>query len=156
MREGVEEGAEQFGKKVTTAWPGINPTLAGGPVRELSTEGLLITERGIEVVESHVARFGPDKANDAMLGRLREIASGQTQATAQDLNYYAHELREYTRYRKMGWKSGIPSESSKATELWRQTHTATLGDYGLPWKGSDSDELLFHPDALPYLYEVPK
>ena len=42
----------------------FDPTQAGGPVRNLSTEGVRITNRGIDVVERHISRFQPDEANN--------------------------------------------------------------------------------------------
>lgn len=85
-----------------------------------------------------------------MIDRLRRISNGELQATAQDLNFYSHELREFVRYRRLGWKNGVPGDSDAATNLWRQTHTGTLGDYNLPLH---ADELLYHPDALPLLWK---
>ena len=87
-----------------------------------------------------------------MIDRLKQIARGEIQSTAQDLNFYSHELREFTRYRGLGWRSGESAESDAATNLWRQTHSATLDDYGLPLR---RDDLLYHPDALPFIGELP-
>ncbi len=41
----------------------------------------------------------------------------------------SHELREYVRYRRLGYEAGTPSNTEAATDLWRQTHSATLDDY---------------------------
>lgn len=65
-------------------------------------------------------------------------------ATQVDKNYYSHELREFTRYRKLGWKTGVPSSVDETSTLWNNTHTATLEDYGL--SGLESE--LYHPDAM--------
>jgi hypothetical protein len=51
--------------------------------------------RGVDVVEQHVARFGPDAPNQGMIQRLRDIAAGRLQPTEADLNFYSHELREF-------------------------------------------------------------
>ena len=131
-----------------TAWNGFDEVLAGGPVRELTTGRIRIAEDGISVVERHVSRFGPDSANGVMIDRLRQISRGELHATPQDLNFYSHELREFVRYRRLGWANGVPSNSDAATNLWRQSHTATLSDYGLPLR---SDEFLYHTDALPFI-----
>ena len=116
----------------------------------MTTNRVKIQANGINVVEGHLARFGPDKANGVMLQRLRDISDGRITATAQDLNFYTHELREFTGYRRLGWRNGVPSNSDAATNLWRQTHSATLGDYGFPL---DADNLLYHPDAAKFLWE---
>ncbi len=133
-----------------TQWEGFDEALAGGPVRDLTTDNIKVTDLGISVVQKHTSRFGGDKANEIMIERLQKISSGEVSATQQDLNFYSHELREYVRYRKLGYETGVPSNSNQATDLWRQTHSATLDDYSLPLH---SDDLLYHPDALKVLYE---
>ena len=59
----------------------FDPAAAGGPIRQLTTDRIRITNPGIEVVEQHVARFGPDLENRAMIRRLRDIAVGRLQAS---------------------------------------------------------------------------
>lgn len=107
-------------------------------------------DRGIGVVDQHMSRLGADNANSVMVDRLRRIAKGELTRTAQDLNFYSHELREFVRYRRLGWKNGVPLEGDARRLLWLQTHTAALDDYGLPLQ---RDDLLFHSDALSFLYE---
>jgi hypothetical protein len=99
------------GRGPATSWNGFDESIAGGPVRDLTTNRIRITARGIKAVEEHVAHFGPDDANSLMLERLRRIATGNLRATAQDLNFYAHELRELVRYRRLGWSRGVPADS---------------------------------------------
>lgn len=120
----------------------FNPDAAGGPIRQLSTEGVRITTRGIEVVERHLSRFGPDEANQTMLQRLRDIEAGRIEPTQSDLNFYTHELREFVRYRRLGWEEGQPLDPEAARNLWNDTHTATLEDYGL----REGPGVLYHPD----------
>ena len=81
-----------------------------------------------------------------MVGRLRAIADGKLPATAQDMNFYTHELREFVRYRRLGHRAGGEGNY----ELWNDTHTATLEDYGLtepPYAQRDGHPL-YHPDAF--------
>lgn len=132
-----------------TQWNGFDEALAGGPVRSFNTSRIRITEKGVSVVEKHTDRFGYDEANAIMIERLRRIERGELAPTQQDLNFYSHELREFVRYRKLGWKEGVPADSDKARQLWLQTHTATLDDYALPLQ---ADEHLYHSDALKALY----
>ena len=134
-----------------SAWDGFDESLAGGPVRDLTTARIKVTDRGISVVEGHTARFGAYEANGVMIGRLKQIARGDLQATPQDLNFYSHELREFVRYRRLGWASGVPGDDLAARNLWLQTHTASLLDYSLPYQKRLSDPLLYHPDAIPFL-----
>ena len=119
----------------------FDPHAAGGPVRRLSTATVRIIGRGIDVVERHLSRFEPDEANQAMLARLRRIAVGELEPTPSDLNFYTHELREYVRYRRLGWLTGQPSDVDLAHELWSNAHTATLEDYGL----REGPGVLYHP-----------
>jgi hypothetical protein len=125
------------------SWGGrtFDPDAAGGPVRRLSTAKIRITPRGIEAVEKHLARFGTDSANEGMLRRLREIAAGKMHPTEVDLNFYSHELREFVRYRRLGATSG----SGDNYELWNNTHSATLADYGL----TEQPGVLYHPEVEP-------
>ncbi len=102
---------------------------AGGPIRQLTTDRLKITNRGIDYAEQHLARFGPDPANQGMVQRLRDIASGKLKPTQTDLNFYSHELRESIRYKQLGFPSGQPSGVDAAYDLWNNAHTATLEDY---------------------------
>ncbi|MDO5290733.1 MAG: hypothetical protein Q4F13_14035 [Pseudomonadota bacterium] len=120
----------------------FDPSQAGGPVRQLHTNGVRITDRGVDVVERHISRFDYDGANDFMISRLRQISRGELEPTQWDLNYYTHELREYVRYRRLGWEVGAPDDIMDRHTLWNNAHTATLEDYGL------NDRALYHPEAL--------
>jgi RHS repeat-associated protein len=123
-----------------TSGRSFDPTKAGGPVQQLSTEGVRITPKGIDVVGKHLERFGPDPANAGMIDRLRRIQAGELTPTPQDLNFYTHELREYVRYRKLGFETGDPGY-----DVWNNAHTATLEDYGL--NEATKPHPLYHPDA---------
>ncbi|MDP9933652.1 hypothetical protein J2X92_005917 [Variovorax paradoxus] len=139
----VSENASSaiFGARGPTSGRTFDPLEAGGPLRDLSMDRLKVTDRGIDVVIKHTSRFGPDEANAFMVNRLRQISSGKLEASAYDLNYYSHELREYTRYRRMGWETGQPADMMNARNLWNNTHTATLEEYRL------RDGQLYHPSA---------
>jgi hypothetical protein len=71
-----------------------------------------------------------------MLQRLRDIVAGRVRWTSFDLNFYTHELREFVRYRRLGWQTGQPPDPDMAYSLWNHTHTAALEDYGLPASGA--------------------
>jgi hypothetical protein len=109
----------------------FDPDKAGGPILNLNTDKIRITHLGINVAEKHISRFGLDKANQVMIERLRRIARGELKPTVQDKNFYAHELREFVRYRKCGYETGQPLTDEAQYELWNDTHTASLEDYGL-------------------------
>jgi hypothetical protein len=125
----------------------FDPSHAGGPIRPLSTARLEVTGRGVDAVERHVGRFGEDRANRVMIGRLRRIARGEIEATDRDLNDYAHELREFVRYRQQGFPTGAGDDY----ELWNDAHSAALADYGLRELDAAGNRNLFHPEAWPFL-----
>ncbi len=127
----------------------FNPAQAGGLLRKLSTHGVKITNRGIDSVVQHVSRFGPDAANEYMIKRLRDIVTGKIPVTQVDLNFYTHELREFVRYRHLGWKNKQPDDAEFAYELWNNTHTATLEEYQL----SEQLDDLYHPKAIQLMGE---
>ncbi len=81
-----------------------------------------------------------------MIDRLRQIANGGVEATVVDRNFYSHELREYVRYRQLGWETGQPTDVMQQRNLWNNTHTATLEEYGI--KGPNTDPYLYHPEAI--------
>lgn len=102
--------------------------------------GVRVTGRGVDAVQAHVARFGPEALNEGMLLRLRGIVEGKVSPSAVDLNFYTHELRESVRYRRLGFPTGAGDNH----ELWNNAHTATLADYRL-----DVDlTLLYHPSVI--------
>ena len=63
------------------------------------------------------------------------------QATAADLNFYTHELREFVRYRRLGFPTGAGGDYG----LWNNAHSATLADYGLV----EGPGVLYHPSVAP-------
>lgn len=125
------------------------PDRAGGPIRDLDFKKIRISDKGIEAVERHLARFGGGDAEAAMVERLRRISRGELPATDFDRAFYAHELRESVRYRRAGWAVGQPAERGAAYDLWNDLHTATLEDYALRERDKLGRAALFHPDVDP-------
>lgn len=78
-----------------------------------------------------------------MVERLRRIAAGKILAEPVDLRFYTHELREYLRYKKIGYPTGQPEDTDEAYEVWNNAHTATLEDYSL----KEGPGVLFHPSV---------
>ncbi|MCL1462920.1 hypothetical protein [Argonema galeatum] len=121
-----------------------DPSKAGGKVLRLSYRNVRITHKGADIVELHVRRFNPvGEAELKMVERLRRIAAGELVAEPVDLRFYTHELREYLRYKKIGYPTGEPNNRDEAYELWNNAHTATLEDYGL----KEGFGILFHPSV---------
>jgi YD repeat-containing protein len=135
-----------FGGRGAISGRVFDETAAGGPLRNLAgtQSRIRFTHRGIDVVEAHTSRFGFDVANQYMIERLRAIADGKISATQIDRNFYSHELREFVRYRRLGWGVGVPPIEEVAQTLWNNTHTATLEEYGI----SNVDLELYYPQAL--------
>ncbi len=129
----------------------FDPESIGTPVRKLSTANIKVTPRGVDYVAQHLSRFGADKPNAVMVERLRRIAAGEMPATRQDLNFYAHELRENVRYKRLGHPQGEPKNREEARVLWNNAHTATLEEYGLRENRDALNNPLYHPEAAQYI-----
>ncbi len=123
----------------------FDPSNAGGPIRQLTTKRIKITDRGITYAERHLSRFGPDAANEGMVQRLRDIAAGKLVPTQVDLNFYSHELRESIRYRRLGFPSGQPLDAEAAFDLWNNAHSASLENYLL----REGRGVLYHSSVVP-------
>lgn len=122
----------------------FNPSKAGGKILNLSYQNVKITDKGVALVEAHVRRFNPvGEAELRMVERLRSIAAQTLVAEPVDLRFYTHELREYLRYKKLGYPTGQPENPDEAYELWNNAHTATLEEYKL----KEGFGVLFHPSV---------
>lgn len=51
-----------------------------------------------------------------MLERLKRIVRGEIEAEPVDLRFYTHEIREYLRYKKLGYITGQPDDPNEAYE----------------------------------------
>jgi hypothetical protein len=128
-------------EKGATSGRPFNPSKAGGKILNLSYQNVKITDKGVGLVEAHVRRFNPvGEAELRMVERLRGITAQTLVAEPVDLRFYTHELREYLRYKKLGYPTGQPADPDQAYELWNNAHTATLEDYKL----KEGFGVLFH------------
>lgn len=131
-------------KKGATSGRPFDPSKAGGKILNLSYQNAKITDKGVALVEAHVRRFDPvGEAELKMVERLRSIATKTSLPEPVDLRFYTHELREYLRYKKLGYPTGQPTNPDDAYELWNNAHTATLEDYKL----KEGFGVLFHPSV---------
>ncbi|HBK96285.1 MAG: hypothetical protein P2A85_20415 [Microcoleus anatoxicus] len=134
-------------KGATSGRP-FNSSKAGGKILNLSYQNVKITDQGVALVEAHVRRFNPvGEAELRMVERLRSIATETLVPEPVDLRFYTHELREYLRYKKLGYPTGQPTNPDDAYELWNNAHTATLEDYKL----KEGFGVLFHPSVEDFL-----
>jgi hypothetical protein len=138
------------GARVTGRFSGrpFNDENIGIPIRRLRRDRIRVTHRAVEIIERHLRRFVADleKPERVMIARLRLIADRKLAAAEQDLNFYAHELREFVRYRRLGFETGRGDDWS----LWNDLHTATLEDYGLREKDDSGNYSLYHIEAVKY------
>jgi hypothetical protein len=93
----------------------------------------------VAAVEEHLTRFETDSPNAVMVDRLRKVSRGELTATRQDLEFYAHELREKVLYRQ----ANIPNGQLGPYEIGSAAHARALKEYGLT---NDPNEL-YHPEA---------
>jgi hypothetical protein len=124
-----------FGKKqgLSSKRP-FNPDQAGLPVspKQLFSDKIVITDKGLEMVKNHMYSFGSSKQNQLQMQRFEDILSDKIKPTKRDLDTYAHELRESLRYKRIKYRNG--DDPNQDYQIWNDNHTATLEDYGLSQK----------------------
>ena len=119
----------------------FNTDKAGGPIQKLNWRTAVIERAGVDKVKLHTGRFGEDAGNKVMIDRLEKILKGELVATDTDKRFYTHEIRELERYRNLGVRDGeLPENES---EVWNNTHTATLEDYQI----DTNTQPLYTPEA---------
>jgi filamentous hemagglutinin len=96
--------------------------------------GLEVSTRGLDLVSRHLARFGPDNANSAMLARLHTARLAGARIQGADANFYLHEAAEATKLRGVAWFPGSPEQLA--------AHNAAMAQYGV------SPFSLYHPLVL--------
>ncbi|CAN5272641.1 hypothetical protein BH09BAC3_BH09BAC3_35320 [soil metagenome] len=99
----------------------------------MSLSELKVTSSGIADIRAHFATLDLDLANAVMVRRLERISNGELNATSQDLNFYAHELRE----------KNLVSQGFTQEAAYKQS----LQDYGIEYK-KGFDNKLYTEDAL--------
>jgi hypothetical protein len=122
----------------------FNPKKAGGPILNLSWKNAEITKDGIEVVKKHLSRFEDVPANQKMIARLEKIEKKEISITDFDKRFYTHELREYERYKILGFED-IKNELIP-DEVYNNAHSATLEDYKIYELDENRNSILYHPD----------
>ncbi|NYH08008.1 S-type pyocin domain-containing protein [Pseudomonas moraviensis] len=133
--EGGSEDGEHSGRA-------FNPNETGGPIQELGWATATATSEGEIIVKLHISRFSASAANKVMLERLERIVRGELEATDTDKRFYTHELREFERFRALGY--GDTERPDPESPVWNNVHTATLEDFQL----ADDASLLYTPEAL--------
>jgi filamentous hemagglutinin len=106
--------------------PGFEGSAAEG--RAAGAVGIRLIEKGLDLVEAHLLRFGEDKANAAMVERLRSAMEAGRRATGADANFYLHELAEASMTNR-----GMSYDAA---------HVAALEKYGV------SQYSVYHPEVI--------
>ncbi|WLH36586.1 S-type pyocin domain-containing protein [Pseudomonas sp. FP2196] len=132
-------GGEQAGEHSGRAF---NPKETGGSILELDWATTTATLEGASIVRLHISKFPESAANRVMLDRLESIIRGELEATDTDKRFYTHELREFERFKALGY--GDTERPDPDSPVWNNVHTATLEDFKL----KDDASLLYTPEAL--------
>jgi RHS repeat-associated protein len=94
----------------------------------LAGKEIRVSERGLQMIEQHLTRFGSIPENEAMLARLRDALAQGRRITGADASFYLHEANEAT---LMG--RGIGYDAA---------HASALSKYGV------SPFSVYHPDVI--------
>lgn len=83
------------GAKATGAF---NPAFSGGGngLGSLAAKEIRISQRGLDLIESHLTQFGPVEENTMMLDRLRSALANSQKLSGGDASFYLHEASEAT------------------------------------------------------------
>ena len=92
--------------------------IVGEGLGKLTGKEIRVSEKGLNLVENHLARFVPDLPNQAMLQRLKGALSSGQKITGADASFYLHEAAEATLMNR-----GI---------LYDAAHDAALLKYNVP------------------------
>lgn len=125
----------------------FNPDQIGGDILDLQWVPATISAEGTSIVKLHISKFLKSDANELMLDRLERITRGELEATDTDKRFYTHEIREFERFKALGF--GDTERPDIGSPIWNNVHTATLEDFQL----KDDPTLLYTPEALTAAYE---
>lgn len=112
----------------------FNPAFSGGGngLGSLLGKEIRVSQRGLDLVERHLAQFGPVEENTMMLDRLRSALANAQKISGGDASFYLHEASEATMMgRGMGYDAA---------------HAAALQKYGVSKFSVYSPEVI---QALP-------
>ncbi|WP_299883576.1 hypothetical protein [uncultured Lacinutrix sp.] len=117
----------------------------GGKILNLEWINTKITKEGIDIVKKHIGRFEDVEANRKMIKRLEDILSNKIDITNYDKRYYTHEIREFERYKALGYENTLQKNISDGN-IYNDAHSATLEDYKLNEFDLNGNRELYHPD----------
>jgi hypothetical protein len=120
----------------------FNPEQTGGEISDMKWEPATASQEGVHIMKVHISKFAQSDANDVMIDRLEQILRGELEMTDTDKRFYTHEIREFERFKALGF--GDTEMPDPDSPVWNNVHTATLEDFKL----KDDPSLLYTPDAL--------
>ncbi|WP_256352803.1 S-type pyocin domain-containing protein [Pseudomonas sp. PDM31] len=120
----------------------FNPEQAGGPAVNMEWTDAIASQEGTNIVKLHTSKFLQSDANKVMIERLDRILGGELEMTDIDRRFYTHEIREFERFKALGY--GDTEMPDPDSPVWNNVHTATLEDFKL----KDDPSLLYTPEAL--------
>jgi RHS repeat-associated protein len=106
-----------------------------------SERQIRVSQKGLQLVERHLARFGHWPENEAMLGRLRAALAGGRSISGADAIFYTHEASEATKMAK------LIQQGASADEAYEIAHEAALQKYDV------SKFSVYHADVIHDLAE---
>ncbi len=112
-------------------------TAGGTGLGRLASAEINVSERGLALVESHLAKFGDVPENAAMIARLRAAMSQGRKISGADASFYMHEANEATRMSRLMQGGGMSFENA-----YDVAHAAALQKYGV------SPFSVYHPDVV--------
>jgi filamentous hemagglutinin len=90
----VGAGAKGFFQGGTGAF--LEGAEGGGALGKLTDRQVNISDKGLSIVETHLAQFGSVPENDLMISRLRSALAEGRPIDGADASFYIHELSEST------------------------------------------------------------
>lgn len=153
LGDGLRQHLRRFGKRPVKMIEGphsqrdFDINNCGGPILDLSWKEAKFSKEGLDTIKKHLGRLEQDEWNVRMIERIDDILSGKIKPTDFDRRFYTHEIREFERYKALGFEHDnfldIPEQ------VWENAHAATLEDYGLHeimiYEG-EKIRSLYHPD----------
>ncbi|MBP9920304.1 MAG: RHS repeat-associated core domain-containing protein, partial [Dermatophilaceae bacterium] len=95
----------------------LDETQGGAGLGRLADRSIQVTEKGLGIVEGHLAQFGALPQNTAMVARLRQAHASGARVTGADASFYLHEVTEATMMAR-----GLPYQAA---------HAGALAKYGV-------------------------
>jgi hypothetical protein len=109
---------------------------------KLAGKEFKISQKGLNIVEQHLAKFGATPENSAMVARLRQALNEGRPITGADASFYLHEVAEATSM-KQTMNKAVSFEDAYDT-----AHDAVLKKYGV------SNFSVYHPEVIKALPDV--